>query len=76
MLFYKGVFSFQTNVFGYDDPTYKSSPVLELSLLTKFSGITNLQSLVLEKQCKGAWSIMVLYMRSDNLTNSFSPSSY
>ena len=36
-----------------DVPTYNSSTVLELSLLTQFSGITTLQSLVLEKQCKG-----------------------
>ena len=27
-------------VFGYDEPTYNSSPVWELSLLTEFSGIT------------------------------------
>ena len=41
-------------VFGYDNPTYNPSPVWELSLLTQFSGITTLQSLVSEKQCKGA----------------------
>ena len=41
-------------VFGCDDPTYNPSPVQELSLLTQFSGITTLQSLVSEKQGKGA----------------------
>ena len=63
-------------VFGCDNPTYNPSPVWELSLLTQFSGITTLQSLVLEKQCKGAWPVMVLSMRSDNLTHNPSPSSY
>ena len=37
-----------------DDPTYNPSPVQELSLLTQFSSITTLQSLVSEKQCKAA----------------------
>ena len=48
-------------VFGCDDPTYNPSSVRELSLLTQFSGITTLQSLVSEKQCKGldqAWSCL------------------
>ena len=39
-------------VFLYDDPMYNPSPVQELSLLTQFSGITTLQFLFLEKQCK------------------------
>ena len=50
------------------------NPVRELSLLTQFSGITTLQSLVSEKQWKGAWPSMVLSMRSDNLTYNPSPS--
>ena len=33
-------------VFGCDDPTYNPSPVWEWSLLTQFSGITTLQSLL------------------------------
>ena len=49
----QGGFVISDKAFGCDDPTYKPSPVQELSLLTQFSGITTLQSLVLEKQCKG-----------------------
>ena len=52
--FLQGGFVISDIVFGCDDPTYNPSPVRELSLLTQFSGITTLQSLVLEKQCKGA----------------------
>ena len=55
-------------VFGWDIPTYNPSPVWELALLIEFSGTTTLQSLVLEKQCKGAWQSMVLSMWSDDLT--------
>ena len=62
-------FVISDKVFGCDDPTYNPSPVRELSLLTQFSDITTLQSLVSEKQCKGAGSITVLSMRIDNLTN-------
>ena len=61
-------------VFGCDGPTYNPSPVQELSLLTQFSGIPTLQSLVLEKQCKEAWPSMVLSMGSDDLTHNPSPS--
>ena len=49
-------------VFGCDDPTYNPSSVRELSLLTQFSGITTLQFLVSENQCKGAQPITVLSM--------------
>ena len=49
-----GGFVISDIVFGCDNPTYNPSPVQELSLLNQFSGITTLQSLVLEKQCKGA----------------------
>ena len=49
----QGGFVISESVFGCDDPTYNPSPVRELSLLTLFSGITTLQSLVSEKQCKG-----------------------
>ena len=55
-------------VFGCDEPTHNSSPVQELSLLTQFSGIKAVQSLVLEKECKGTWSSMVLPIRSDDPT--------
>ena len=72
----QGGFIISDIVFGCDNPTYNPSPVRELSLLTQFSGITTLQSLVSEKQCKGAWPIMVLSMRSDDLTHNPSPSSY
>ena len=70
--FLQADFVISDNVFGCDDPTYNPSPVRELSLLTQFSGFTNLQSLVLEKHCKGARSSMVLSMKSDDLT--YSPS--
>ena len=50
----QGGFVISDKVFGCDDPTYNRSPVQELSLLTQFLGITTLQSLVLEKQCKRA----------------------
>ena len=56
-------------VFGWDDPTNNPSTVNEMSLLTQFSGITIVQSLVSEKQCKRASPIMVLFMRSDDLTD-------
>ena len=46
----QGGFVISDIVFGCDDPTYNPSPVRELSLLTQFSGITTLQSLVLEKK--------------------------
>ena len=52
--FLKESFVISDIVFGCDDPTYNPSPVQELSLLTQFSGITTLQSIVSEKQCKGA----------------------
>ena len=70
----QGGFVISDKVFGCDNPTYNPSPVRELSLLTQFSGITTLQSLVSEKQCKGAWPSMVLSMRSDDLTYNPSPS--
>ena len=69
-------FVISDKVFGCDDPTYNPSPVRELSLLTQFSGITTLQSLVLEKQCKEAWPSMVLSMMSDDLTHIPSPSNF
>ena len=72
--FLQGGFVISDIVFGCDDPTYNPSPVQKLSLLTQFSGFTTLQSLVLEKHCKGARSSMVLSMRSDNLTYNPSPS--
>ena len=64
----QGGFGSSDKVFGCDNPTYNPSPVRELSFLTQFSGITTLQSLVLETQCKGAWPSMVLSMKSDDLT--------
>ena len=70
--FCKGFLLFQI-VFGYDNPTYNTSGVQELPLLT-FVGFTFLHSLVLEKQCKGTCGSIVLSMRSDNLTYSTSPS--
>ena len=70
----QGGFIMSDKVFGCDNPTYNPSPVRELSLLTQFSGITTLQSLVSEKQCKGAWPSMVLSMRSHDLTYNPSPS--
>ena len=72
----QGGFVISDIVFGCDNSTYKPSPVQELSLLTQFSGITTLQSLVSEKQCKGTWAITVLSMRIDNLTHNPSPSTY
>ena len=62
-------------VFGYEDPTYnpKSYAVIEF-FFTQFSGIKTVQSLILEKQCKGAGSSMILSMRSDDLTLKPSPS--
>ena len=66
--FLQGVFFISDIVFGCDNLTYNPSPVRELNLLTQFSGFTTLQSLVLEKHCKGARSSMVLSMRSDDLT--------
>ena len=40
-------------VFGCDDPTHKPSSVQILSLLTQFSGLTTLQSLVSGKPLQG-----------------------
>ena len=60
--------------FGSGDPKYNPSAVQELGLLTHISGITTLQFLVLEKQCKGSWPSMVLSMKSDNLTYNPRPS--
>ena len=53
----QGGFVISDIIFGCDDPTYNPSTVQELSLLTQYSGIATLQSLVLEEQCKGAWPI-------------------
>ena len=50
----QGGFVISDIAFGCDNPTYNPSPVRELSSLTQFSGFTTLQSLVSEKQCKGA----------------------
>ena len=50
----QGGFVISDIVFGSNDHTYNPSPVWELSLLTQFSGIATAQSLVSEKQCKGA----------------------
>ena len=61
-------FAISEIVFGCDKPTYNPSPVRELSLITQFSGLATLQSLVFEKQRKGDRSSMVLSMRSDDLT--------
>ena len=72
--FLQGGFVISDIVFGCDDPTYNPSPVRELSLLTQFSGVTTMPSLVLEKHSKGAPSSMVLSMRSDDLTYNPSPS--
>ena len=71
---FPGGFVISDIVFGCNDPTYNPIPVRGLSLLTQFSGFTTLQSLVLERHCKGAWSSMVLSMRSDDLTYNPSPS--
>ena len=57
----QGGFVISDKVFGCDDPTYNRSPVWELSLLTQFSGITTLQSLVLGSNARGldqAWSCL------------------
>ena len=70
----QGIFVISDIAFGCGDPTYNPSPVGELSLLTQFSGITTLQSLISEKQCKGAWPSVVLSMKSDDLTYNPSPS--
>ena len=67
-------FVISDKAFGCDNPIYNPSSVRELSLFTQFSGITTLQSLVSEKQCKGAWSSMVLSIKSDDLTHNPSPS--
>ena len=72
--FLQGGFVISDIIFGCDDPTNNPSPVRELSMLTQFSGFTSLQSLVLEKHCKGARSNMILSMRSDDLTYNPSPS--
>ena len=48
--FCKGVLPFQALSLGVTTPHITP----EFSLLSQFSGITTLQSLVLEKQCKGA----------------------
>ena len=70
----QGGFVISDKIFGCDDPTYNPSPVRQWSLLTQFSGITTLQSLVSEKQYKGAWPSMVLSIRSDDRTYLPSPS--
>ena len=70
----QGGFVISDTVFGCDNPTYNPSPVQELSFITQFSGFTTLQSFVSEKHCKGAWSSMVLSMRSDGFTYNPSPS--
>ena len=72
VFFCKGVLSFRTLSLGVTTP----HTVQEFSLLTQFSGITTLQSLVSEKQCKGTWAITVLSMRIDDLTHNPSPSTY
>ena len=72
--FLQGGFVISDIVFGCDDPIYNPSPVQELSLLNQFSSFTTLQSLVLEKQSKGAQSSMILSVRSDDLTYKISQS--
>ena len=62
--FLQGGFVISDIVFGCDDPTYNPSPVPELSLLTQFSGFTTLQSLVLEKHCKGLDMHGLVYEKS------------
>ena len=57
----QGIFVVSDKVFGCDNPTYNPSPVRELNLLTQFSGITTLQSLVLRSNARGldqAWSCL------------------
>ena len=63
----QGGFVISEIVFGCDNPIYNLSPVWKLSMLTQFSVVTTLQSLDLEKQCKGDWPSMILSMRSDDL---------
>ena len=70
----QGGFVISEIVFGCDNPTYNPSFLWELWLLTQCSGITTLQSLILEKQCRGAWPSMVLSMKIDKLTYNPSPS--
>ena len=41
----EGVFVISDNAFGCDEPTYNTSPVWKLSLLTQFSGFTTLHLL-------------------------------
>ena len=72
--FLQGGFVISDIVIGCDDPIYNPSPVQELSLLNQFSSFTTLQSLVLEKQSKGAQSSMILSVRSDDLTYKISQS--
>ena len=43
--------------------------ITQLSLLTQFSSIKILQSLVLENDCKEIWPSIILAMKSDDLTN-------
>lgn len=62
----KGFFVMPDIAFEFDNPTYNPSVIQKLSLLTQFLGIATLQSLVLDKKCKGAWPSMALPMRSDN----------
>ena len=43
-------------VFGCEDPTCNPSPVWKLSLLTQFSGLTTLQSLVVREALQGGYT--------------------
>ena len=52
---------------GCDYPTYNPSSVQILSLLTQFSGLITMQSLVSGEALQGAWSHLVLSLRSDDL---------
>ena len=67
--FLQGGFAISDNVFGWNEPLYNPSPVLELSLLTQFSfRLYNAAVLSFGEALQGARSSMVLSMRSDNLT--------
>lgn len=51
---FKGFSVMSDIAFEFDNPTYNPSVIQKLSLLTQFLGIATLQSLVLDKKCKGA----------------------
>ena len=63
----QGGFANSDTVFGCDNLTHNPSSVQILSLVTQFSGLTTLQSLVLEA-LQGAWPNLVLSLTTEDLT--------